>query len=668
MNEKEINAVASSIRSLSMDAIQKANSGHPGLPLGAAELAAVLYGEILKHNPADSKWADRDRFVLSAGHGSMLLYSILHLSGYKVSIDDIKSFRQVGSNCPGHPEYGMTDGVECTSGPLGQGIAMAVGMAVAETMLAARFNTAKHKIVDHYTYSLVGEGCLQEGVASEACSLAGHLKLGKLIVYYDCNKISIDGSTDITFTEDIAKRFEAYGWQVLNGSMYNPEEILKLSEEAKKCTDKPTLIILKSVIGYGAPLQGTADVHGAPLGADGVKTAKKTLGLPEDKDFYVLPEAYKYFEDKKAKFNSAEEDWKKEFDAWSKENPDLRNQWDAFHAGKPTGTAKDAGFTAEDKTATRGAGGKVLNVMADRYLNLVGGSADLSGPNKTQLKNGGGIYSENNRIGRTVEFGIREFAMSALCSGISLHGGLRPFCATFLVFSDYMRAQIRLASLMKQPVIYIFTHDSIYVGEDGPTHQPIEHLASYRAIPNFAVVRPADAAETAASWKAILEQSHPAAIVLSRQNLPNPARGEGTGLATTEDLARGAYVLADTEGTPDVILLASGSEVSVALEAREALAAEGVAARVVSVPCLDWFEAQDREYRDSVLPPSVRARVSVEAGIALPWYRWIGDAGRAVSIEHFGASAPGELLFKEYGIDAEHVAAAAKESIEAARS
>ena len=423
MNDKGINAVASSIRSLSMDAIQKANSGHPGLPLGAAELAAVLYGEILKHNPADSKWTDRDRFVLSAGHGSMLLYSILHLSGYKVSIDDIKSFRQVGSKCPGHPEYGMTDGVECTSGPLGQGIAMAVGMAVAETMLAARFNTAKHKIVDHYTYALVGEGCLQEGVASEACSLAGHLKLGKLIAYYDCNKISIDGSTDITFTEDIAKRFEAYGWQVLSGSMYNPQEILKLSEEAKKCADKPTLIILKSVIGYGAPLQGTPDVHGAPLGAEGVKTAKKTLGLPEDKDFYVLPEAYKYFEDKKSEFNSAEEDWKKEFAEWSKENPELRNQWDAFHSGKPTGTAKDVGFKAEDKTATRGAGGKVLNVMADRYLNLVGGSADLSGPNKTQLKNGGGIYSENNRIGRTVEFGIREFAMSALCSGISLHGG-----------------------------------------------------------------------------------------------------------------------------------------------------------------------------------------------------------------------------------------------------
>lgn len=565
MNDKGINAVASSIRSLSMDAIQKANSGHPGLPLGAAELAAVLYGEILKHNPADSKWTDRDRFVLSAGHGSMLLYSILHLSGYKVSIDDIKSFRQVGSKCPGHPEYGMTDGVECTSGPLGQGIAMAVGMAVAETMLAARFNTAKHKIVDHYTYALVGEGCLQEGVASEACSLAGHLKLGKLIAYYDCNKISIDGSTDITFTEDIAKRFEAYGWQVLSGSMYNPQEILKLSEEAKKCADKPTLIMLKSVIGYGAPLQGTPDVHGAPLGAEGVKTAKKTLGLPEDKDFYVLPEAYKYFEDKKSEFNSAEEDWKKEFAEWSKENPELRNQWDAFHSGKPTGTAKDVGFKAEDKTATRGAGGKVLNVMADRYLNLVGGSADLSGPNKTQLKNGDGIYSDNNRIGRTVEFGIREFAMSALCSGISLHGGLRTFCATFLVFSDYMRAQIRLASLMKQPVIYIFTHDSIYVGEDGPTHQPIETLTALRAIPGVQVLRPGDAQETEAAWEEAIEANdHPVCIILTRQDLQGYEKADKDWKNTVKC---GAYIAKDCEGTPDVTVLASGSEVSMAIAA-----------------------------------------------------------------------------------------------------
>ena len=651
MNEKEINAVASSIRSLSMDAIQKANSGHPGLPLGAAELAAVLYGEILKHNPADSKWTDRDRFVLSAGHGSMLLYSILHLSGYKISIDDIKSFRQVGSNCPGHPEYGMTDGVECTSGPLGQGIAMAVGMAVAETMLAARFNTAKHKIVDHYTYSLVGEGCLQEGVASEACSLAGHLKLGKLIVYYDCNKISIDGSTDITFTEDIAKRFEAYGWQVLNGSMYNPEEILKLSEEAKKCTDKPTLIILKSVIGYGAPLQGTADVHGAPLGADGVKTAKKTLGLPEDKDFYVLPEAYKYFEDKKAKFNSAEEDWKKEFDAWSKENPDLRNQWDAFHAGKPTGTAKDAGFTAGDKTATRGAGGKVLNVMADRYLNLVGGSADLSGPNKTQLKNGGGIYSENNRIGRTVEFGIREFAMSALCSGISLHGGLRPFCATFLVFSDYMRAQIRLASLMKQPVIYIFTHDSIYVGEDGPTHQPIETLTALRAIPGVQVLRPGDAQETEAAWEMAIEaHDHPVCIILTRQDLQGYEKADKDWKNTVKC---SAYIAKDCEGTPDITVLASGSEVSMAINAASKVTQKKI--RIVSVIDVKLFASLDEAAREKLTGSRVRI-VTAEAGIGMEWMQFVKDKRDVFSIERFGESGPAEKVAEHLGFTAEKLA------------
>lgn len=651
MNEKEINAVASSIRSLSMDAIQKANSGHPGLPLGAAELAAVLYGEILKHNPADSKWTDRDRFVLSAGHGSMLLYSILHLSGYKVSIDDIKSFRQVGSNCPGHPEYGMTDGVECTSGPLGQGIAMAVGMAVAETMLAARFNTAKHKIVDHYTYSLVGEGCLQEGVASEACSLAGHLKLGKLIVYYDCNKISIDGSTDITFTEDIAKRFEAYGWQILNGSMYNPEEILKLSEEAKKCTDKPTLIILKSVIGYGAPLQGTADVHGAPLGADGVKTAKKTLGLPEDKDFYVLPEAYKYFEDKKSKFNSAEEDWKKEFDAWSKENPDLRNQWDAFHAGKPTGTAKDAGFTAGDKTATRGAGGKVLNVMADRYLNLVGGSADLSGPNKTQLKNGDGIYSDNNRIGRTVEFGIREFAMSALCSGISLHGGLRPFCATFLVFSDYMRAQIRLASLMKQPVIYIFTHDSIYVGEDGPTHQPIETLTALRAIPGVQVLRPGDTQETEAAWEMAIEaHDHPVCIILTRQDLQGYEKADKDWKNTVKC---GAYIAKDCEGTPDITVLASGSEVSMAINAASKVTQKKI--RIVSVIDVKLFASLDEAAREKLTGSRVRI-VTAEAGIGMEWMQFVKDKRDVFSIERFGESGPAEKVAEHLGFTAEKLA------------
>ena len=411
MNKKGVEAVALSIRSLSMDAIQKANSGHPGLPLGAAEAAAVLYGEVMKHNPADSKWADRDRFVLSAGHGSMLLYSILHLAGYKVSMDDIKNFRQVGSKCPGHPEFGDTDGVECTGGPLGQGVSMAVGMAVAEQMLAAMFNTKNHKIVDHYTYSLVGEGCLQEGVASEACSLAGNLKLGKLIVFYDQNKISIDGNTDITFTDNIAARYKAYGWQVLKGSMYDVEGIVDLVKEAKKCKDQPTLIMLKSVIGKGAPKQGTADVHGAPLGAEGIKAAKKKLGLPVDKDFYVVPDAYKYFEAKKAAFAKAEADWKADFDAWAKENPELKKLWDAYHSDAVTdASVKDVAYKVGDACATRDASGKALNVIAARYANLVGGSADLMGPNKTAFKaTDNGTFSPANRAGRTIEYGIREF-------------------------------------------------------------------------------------------------------------------------------------------------------------------------------------------------------------------------------------------------------------------
>ena len=520
MNEKGIAAAALSVRALSMDAIQKANSGHPGLPLGAAELAAVLYGEILKHNPADSKWLDRDRFVLSAGHGSMFLYSILHLAGYKVSLKDIKNFRQVGSKCPGHPEYGQTDGVENTSGPLGQGVAMSVGMAVAESMLAARFNTKAHKIVDHYTYALVGEGCLEEGVSSEACSLAGHLKLGKLIVFYDQNKISIDGNTDIAFDENIGKRYEAYGWQVLKGSMYDVKKIVELVAEAKKCKDKPTLIMLKSVIGKGAPKAGTADVHGAPLGKDGIIAARKKLGIPVDQDFYVDPEAVKYFESKKDAWAKKEEDWKKEFAAWAKENPELKKLWDAFQAGKPTGKAAAPKYKVGDSEATRASSGKMINVIADRYLNFVGGSADLMGPNKTAIKHDDGTYSYENQKGRTIEFGIREFGMSAVCAGINLHGGLRPFCATFFVFSDYLRPNLRIQALMGLNTIYVLTHDSIYVGEDGPTHQPIETLASLRAIPNVHVLRPGDAEETCAAWEiAMASKDHPVCLALTRQNL-----------------------------------------------------------------------------------------------------------------------------------------------------
>ena len=636
MNEKAINAVATSIRSLSMDAIQKANSGHPGTPLGAAEAAAVLYGEILKHNPADSKWADRDRFVLSAGHGSMLLYSILHLSGYKVSIDDIKSFRQVGSVCCGHPEYGITDGVECTAGPLGQGVSMAVGMALAESMLAARFNTKNHTIVDHYTYSLVGEGCLEEGISSEASSLAGTLKLGKLIVFYDMNKISIDGSTDITFNEDVAKRYEAYGWQVLRGDMYKPAGIVKLVEKAKKCKDKPTLIILKSIIGFSSPKQGTADTHGAPLGADGIKHAKKVLGLPEDKDFYVVPEAYEYFAAKKAEFQAAEDRWNAEFEAWSKENPDLRKKWDEFHSDSATSDVADVEFADTDKMATRDASGKALNMMCQKYGNIVGGSADLAGPNKTVLKDCDGIYTPENRIGRTIEYGIREFAMSAVCSGIALHGGLRPFCATFLVFADYLRAQLRVAALMNLPNIYVLTHDSIYVGEDGPTHQPVETLSSLRAIPNVQVLRPADAQETMEAWKMAYEsKNHPVCIALTRQGLQGFSKADSDWKNSIRKY--GAYVAKDCDGTPDITVLATGSEVSTAIEA--AGIASGKKIRVVSVIDYNMFDDLDKAEQDKLLGGAARV-VCAEAGISADWKHYATSKADLFCINRFGESGP----------------------------
>ena len=653
MNEKAINAVATSIRSLSMDAIQKANSGHPGTPLGAAEVAAVLYGEILKHNPADSKWADRDRFVLSAGHGSMLLYSILHLSGYKVTMDDIKSFRQVGSICCGHPEYGVTDGVECTAGPLGQGVSMAVGMALAESMLAARFNTASHKIVDHYTYSLVGEGCLEEGVSSEACSLAGTLKLGKLIVFYDQNKITIDGSSDITFDEDVAKRYEAYGWQVLKGDMYKPTEILKLTEKAKKCKDKPSLIILKSVIGKSAPNEGSADTHGAALGVENVKKAKENLGIPADQDFYVVPEAYEYFESKKAAFAKAEEDWNKEFEAWAKENPELKKQWDAWHNDEATADVPDVEFGATDKMATRAAGGKMLNLMAQRYGNLVGGSADLAGPNKTALKDCDGIYSAANRKGRTIEFGIREFAMSALCSGMRLHGGLRPFCATFLVFADYLRPQLRLASLMKLPLIYIFTHDSIYVGEDGPTHQPVETLSSLRSIPGVQVLRPGDAQETAAAWEmAMASKDHPVCIVLTRQDIQGYEKADSD---WKKNIKKGAYIARNCEGTPDITVLATGSEVSTAIQAADMVSGKKI--RVVSVIDYNMFDNMTQEEQDALIGGAKRV-VAAEAGISSDWKQFVTNKKTDLfCIDRFGESGPAAKV-------AEHLKFTAKDLAE----
>ena len=650
MDTKGIAAVAKSIRSLSIDAIQKAKSGHPGLPLGCAELAAILYGEVLKHNPADSKWADRDRFVLSAGHGSMLLYSILHLSGYKVSLDDIKNFRQIGSVCPGHPEFGWTDGVENTSGPLGQGIALAVGMALAESIEAAKFNTAEHKIVDHYTYALCGEGCLEEGVSSEASSFAGHNKLGKLIVFYDQNKISIDGSTDITFTEDIGKRYEAYGWQVLKGDMYDVEGLLKLIEEAKKCSDKPSLIMLKSVIGKFAPKQGTPVVHGEPLGEADVAETKKALGINPQEFFYVDPQALRYFEDKKAGFAKKEADWNKEFEAWAKENPELAKQWKASFDGTADGEAEDPVYEIGANVATRSASGDMINAMGLRYSCLVGGSADLKGSNKSGMKCDGGTYTPSNRAGRSIEYGIREFGMASEALGMCAHGGIRPFVATYLVFSDYMRPSIRLASIMKQPVIYDLTHDSIYVGEDGPTHQPIEQLSSLRAIPGVQVLRPGDAEETVAAWHIAMEsKDHPVVLALTRQNVPVYEKEDKN---WKETIKKGAYVVKNSGENTDVTVVATGSEVNMALDAAKKVSGKTV--RVVSILDKNLFES-DEKFMNEILGGAKRVIVA-EAGCRCGWEGIATGRKDLFTIDRFGESGPGKNVAQAIGFTADKLA------------
>ncbi len=649
MDKKSLEAVALSVRSLSMDAIQKANSGHPGLPLGCAELAAVLYGEIMKHNPKDSKWTDRDRFVLSAGHGSMFNYSILHLSGYKVTLDDIISFRQLHSVCAGHPEYGITDGVEATGGPLGQGIAMAVGMALAESMLSAKFNTAKHTIVDHYTYTLLGEGCLMEGVSSEASSFAGTMKLGKLIAFYDKNHISIDGSTDITFTEDVAKRYESYGWHVQSGSMYDIEGIVSLVEKAKK-DDRPSLIMLDSVIGKGAPsVAGKAAAHGAPLGKEGIELAKKELGLPVDKDFYVLPEAYSYFETKQADFAKAQSDWNATFDAWKNENAELAKEWDAFHSGKAIADVTLPEYKIDDSLATRNASGAALLEFSKVYKNLAGGAADLQGPNVTKLADTTD-YSSTTPDGRYVRWGIREFAMAAMCNGMQLHGGLRAFCATFMVFVDYMRPALRLSALMKQPVIYVLTHDSIFVGEDGPTHQPIETLASLRCIPNVQVLRAGDAEEANLAWQMAMESTEtPVCLGFTRQNISVYAKDDPDWKNTAKC---GAYIVQKGGEKADVTVLATGSEVSLALEASKL--ANGKTVRVVSVLDRELFLRQDEKLRKTIIG---EGRVVVaEAGSKMGWEGFVSSSDDLFCLDRFGESAPGATVAKELGFTAENLA------------
>jgi transketolase len=650
MNITALEKTALSVRALTMDAVQKANSGHPGMPLGAAELGAVLYGELLRHDPSDPLWADRDRFILSAGHGSMFLYSLLYLAGYRdISLDDIKNFRQVGSRAAGHPEYGLAGGIEATSGPLGQGLAMAVGFAVAETMLAARFNTASRRLIDHYTYALAGDGCLMEGVSAEASSLAGRLELGKLIVFYDSNHITIDGSTSLAFTEDTGKRYEAYGWQVLRGSMYDFEEIARLTALAKGEAAKPSLIILESIIGKGAPhKQNSAGIHGVPLGPEEIDAARAGLGIPAgpEGDFYTAAEALDYFKAKRGEWKKRRQEWEAEFEIWSKENPELRKEWDAFYApgASPGAAAVLPVFKGGDSLATRSAGTKALSALSAVLPNLVGGSADLKGPNAVDFP--AAPYSPQDRAGRYIYFGIREFAMAAVSNGIQLHGGLRAFCATFMVFSDYLRPAIRLSAIMEQPVIYVLTHDSIFVGEDGPTHQPIEHLASLRAIPNVRLLRPADAEETVEAWLMALENSTgPTVLALSRQNITVFGKEDPEWRNT---IRTGAYIVKkEAAPLPDALIIATGSEVGMALEAAKLAEQGGKRVRVVSMISRELFEAQSGPVRDAVIPPGTRV-ICCEAGLRSGWERWARPED-ILSVDRFGVSGPAGKVAEALG-------------------
>ena len=655
-SQKNIDEICiNTIRTLSMDAVQKANSGHPGAPMGLAPAGYVLWTRVMKHNPRNPGWLDRDRFVLSAGHASMLLYSLLHLTGYDVTLDEIKNFRQWGSKTPGHPEFGHTPGVETTTGPLGQGFANAVGMAMAERHLAARFNRNGYKIVDHFTYMICGDGDMMEGISSEAASLAGHLGLGRLICIYDDNKISIEGSTEITFTEDVALRFKAYNWHILKVDDGNDSDaIFNALEKAKAETERPSLIVLQTHIAFGSPnKQDTADAHGAPLGQEEVRLTKRTLGVPEDLSFFIPEQALDKFRECIDTGEQAEADWQETYLAYSKEYPDLVTQWVDAMSGflTPGWDDKIPEFSVADgPIATRAASGKVLNAIAEKLPTLIGGSSDLAPSNKTYL-NAFHEFQKGAYHGRNIRFGVREHAMGAILSGMFLHNGLRPYGGTFLVFADYMRPAIRAASLMKLPVIYIFTHDSIAVGEDGPTHQPIEQLASLRAIPGLTVIRPADASETAQAWRyAVKNTTGPVALILSRQKLPVlPPKSMENGLKD------GAYVLADCPGKPDIILIATGSEVHITLDAQKRLALENIAARVVSMPSWELFEQTPQEYKDRVLLPDVAVRLAIEAGSPMGWEHYVGNSGAVIGIKAFGASAPGGTVAKQFGFTPENI-------------
>ena len=654
------------IRTLSMDMVQKANSGHPGLPMGAAPMAYALWTRFLKHNPADPHWPDRDRFVLSAGHGSALLYSLLHLTGYGLELSEIEQFRQFGSRTPGHPEFRHTPGVEITTGPLGQGFANAVGFAIAERVLASRFNRPGHEIVDHYTYCLCSDGDLMEGVASEAASLAGTLGLGKLIYLYDSNNVSLDGPTDLSFTEDAAARFRAYGWHVQSIDGMNVEAVTEAIEAARAVTDRPSLIAAHTVIGYGSPHKaGTSAAHGSPLGEEEVRLSKEALGWPPDRKFYVPDEALQEFRKALAAGAEHQEHWTARLGRYAQDYPADAALFETLVSGRlPAGWDEDIPeFTAADGAmSTRVASGKVLNAIAPRFPTLIGGSADLSTSNDTTLK-GYLSFGIEGWAGRNINYGVREHAMGAILNGLNVHGGVTAFGGTFLTFSDYMRGAIRLSALMQAHSLFVYTHDSIGLGEDGPTHQPIEHLAALRAMPGLRVIRPADANESAAAWKLAIELPGPSALVFSRQNLPIL---QDVALVRA-GVAQGGYVLVDSPGTPDVILIGTGSEVSVAMDAALRLAEAGVQARVVSLPSWEVFEAQPEAYRESVLPKAVRARVAVEAGVPQGWERYVGEAGAFVGIDHFGASAPGPVLFREFGITPEAVADRARQVLERVR-
>ncbi|NOX63362.1 MAG: transketolase [Chloroflexi bacterium] len=643
------------IRFLSADAVQKANSGHPGLPMGAADMAYVLWTQFLKHNPSNPQWFDRDRFVLSGGHGSMLLYSLLHLTGYDLSLEEIKRFRQWHSKTPGHPEYGDTPGVEITTGPLGQGAASSVGMALAEAMLAARYNRPGHAIINHFTYALVTDGDLMEGVASEAASLAGHLGLGKLIWLYDDNRISIDGSTDITFTEDRAMRFQAYGWEVLRVDGHDRLAIAHAIGQARGQTDRPTIIICRTHIGYGAPhKQDTAKAHGEPLGEEELRLAKINLGWDPDAYFYIPDDVLAFYRQALERGAGWEQEWEQKLAAYAELYPDEAAELRRVMNGELPADweASLPVFAADVTEATRASSGKVINAIAPAIPELVGGSADLTGSNKTAIT-GAKDVQKGQFDGRYIRFGVREHGMGAILNGMALHGGFIPYGGTFLVFSDYMRPSIRLAALMGIRVIYVFSHDSIGLGEDGPTHQPVEHAASLRAMPNLWVVRPADGNETAQAWKLALERtSGPTAILLTRQGVPTLTTPE-----QAQGLQRGAYTLSEAEGELQVILVGTGSELQLAVAAQEMLAHEGVAARVVSMPCWEQFEAQPETYRREVFPEGVPV-LAVEAGVSFGWERY---ANRVIGVNRFGASAPYKVIYEKFGLTAQAVADAARE-------